>query len=104
MNELKFGKHRKNDEQTYSSEIYQLRVDSIRPNRSQPRAVFDNNAIIRLADSIRRYGILQPLTVRPSDEDELYAIGFSVSNAKPMHADFTENAGCVRPTPETSTN
>ena len=74
MNELKFGKRQKQEEQEgYPSEIYQLRVDSIRPNRSQPRAVFDNNAIIRLADSIRRYGILQPLTVRPAENDELYA-------------------------------
>lgn len=72
MNELKFKKQQKEIE-AFPSEIYQLRADSIRPNRSQPRAVFDNNAIIRLADSIRRYGILQPLTVRPTEDDDLYA-------------------------------
>ena len=72
MNELKFQRRQKEPE-TFLNEIYQLRADSIRPNRSQPRAVFDNNAIIRLADSIRRYGILQPLTVRPTNDDELYA-------------------------------
>ena len=33
---------------------------------------FDNNSIIRLADSIRRYGILQPLTVRKIDDEENY--------------------------------
>lgn len=37
---------------------------SIVPNRSQPRTVFETNSVLRLADSIKRYGILQPLTVR----------------------------------------
>jgi len=59
-------------EKSFPSEIFQLRTDSIRPNRAQPRADFDNNAIIRLADSIRRYGILQPLTVRRSEDDDMY--------------------------------
>ena len=72
MNELNFLKKQKLDE-GFPSEIYQVRTDSIRPNRAQPRATFDNNAIIRLADSIRRYGILQPLTVRPAEDDDLYS-------------------------------
>ena len=72
MNELKFSRKQKSDE-AFPSEIYQIRTDSIRPNRAQPRATFDNNAIIRLADSIRRYGILQPLTVRPAEDDDLYS-------------------------------
>lgn len=44
--------------------VINIDVTRLRPNRSQPRAVFESNATIRLADSIRRYGILQPLTVR----------------------------------------
>lgn len=65
-------RNRPEGEQSFPSEIFQLRTDSIRPNRSQPRADFDNNAIIRLADSIRRYGILQPLSVRRSEDDDMY--------------------------------
>ena len=72
MNELKISKKQKPSE-AFPSEIYQIRADSIRPNRAQPRATFDNNAIIRLADSIRRYGILQPLTIRPAEDDDLYS-------------------------------
>lgn len=73
MTDLKYLKRTKNDaEKAFPSEIFQLRTDSIRPNRAQPRADFDNNAIIRLADSIRRYGILQPLTVRRSEDDDMY--------------------------------
>lgn len=44
--------------------VYQINVEDIVPNRAQPRTAFNQNAISRLADSIRRYGILQPLTVR----------------------------------------
>jgi ParB family chromosome partitioning protein len=47
-----------------SNAIYQLPIEDIIPNPSQPRAIFQQNAILRLSDSIRRYGILQPLTVR----------------------------------------
>lgn len=56
-----------------SSSIFQIKIDEIRPNPSQPRADFDNNSIIRLADSIRRYGILQPLTVRKLDIEGGYS-------------------------------
>lgn len=44
--------------------IVHINVRHIIPNRAQPRTSFNQNAIARLADSIRRYGILQPLTVR----------------------------------------
>ena len=41
-----------------------LPARSIRPNPSQPRKVFREEALEELADSIRRHGILQPLSVR----------------------------------------
>ena len=41
-----------------------LHVREIRPNPMQPRRVFEERGIEELADSIRRHGILQPLTVR----------------------------------------
>lgn len=41
-----------------------LPLGAIRPNPSQPRRRFDPDALRELADSIARYGILQPLTVR----------------------------------------
>ena len=60
------------DEEPIGESIVQIPADSIRPNRAQPRANFDNNSMIRLADSIRRYGILQPLSVRKTDDDDTY--------------------------------
>lgn len=70
MTDLKYFKRSKTAENELSEQVLQIKVDEIRPNRAQPRAVFDQNSIIRLADSIRRYGILQPLTVRKADPDD----------------------------------
>ena len=46
------------------SKIFSIRADKLVPNRAQPRRCFDENAIGSLADSISRYGLLQPLSVR----------------------------------------
>lgn len=44
--------------------VLELPTESIRPNPMQPRQVFEEAGIRDLAESIRRHGILQPLTVR----------------------------------------
>ena len=46
--------------------VLTLRVEDIRPNPYQPRQTFDDEGLRELALSIRRHGILQPLTVRPA--------------------------------------
>jgi ParB family chromosome partitioning protein len=47
-----------------SGKIYSISVDHISPNKYQPRKSFDSVSLLRLADSIKRYGVLQPITVR----------------------------------------
>lgn len=47
--------------------VLHLPVESIVPNPHQPRRVFDPEPLTHLADSIRQFGILQPLTVRQTD-------------------------------------
>ncbi len=42
-----------------------LNINSIVPNRDQPRKTFDEAALEELAQSIRQHGVLQPLLVRP---------------------------------------
>jgi ParB family chromosome partitioning protein len=42
-----------------------LSLTEIEPNRDQPRKNFEVEALSQLADSIKQYGILQPLVVRP---------------------------------------
>ena len=57
-----------------SKEIVYVRIEDIIPNRFQPRIAFDENELNNLADSIMKYGIIQPLVVRPiSDKYEIIA-------------------------------
>ncbi|MCD7771073.1 MAG: ParB/RepB/Spo0J family partition protein [Oscillospiraceae bacterium] len=42
-----------------------LRLTEISPNREQPRTDFDDEALSKLAESIKQHGVLQPLLVRP---------------------------------------
>ncbi len=72
MTDLKYFRRQKSVDEELGVRVIQIKTDDIRPNRAQPRAEFEQNSIIRLADSIRRYGILQPLTVRASDPDDVY--------------------------------
>jgi ParB family chromosome partitioning protein len=51
------------DEKYLSESIFWLEVDRIKPNPYQPRKVFDESALNSLAESIRQYGVLQPLVV-----------------------------------------
>lgn len=53
------------DNSTDEVSISSLPVSEIEPNRDQPRKLFDAAALADLADSIREYGVLQPLVVRP---------------------------------------
>ncbi|GCA67029.1 chromosome partitioning protein ParB [Mediterraneibacter butyricigenes] len=39
-------------------------INQVEPNREQPRKEFDEDALLELADSIKQYGILQPLIVQ----------------------------------------
>ena len=43
--------------------IFWVEVEKITPNPYQPRREFDEDRLIELAESIRMYGVLQPLTV-----------------------------------------
>jgi ParB family chromosome partitioning protein len=46
-------------------ELRRLPVELIGPNPGQPRTVFDEQALVGLAESIRQRGVLQPVLVRP---------------------------------------
>ncbi|MEK7616165.1 MAG: ParB/RepB/Spo0J family partition protein [Patescibacteria group bacterium] len=49
--------------QTKGENIYNVEINSIRPNANQPRQDFDLDALGELASSIKKFGILQPLVV-----------------------------------------
>ena len=41
-----------------------MKINIVEPNREQPRKKFEEDALLELADSIKQFGILQPLLVR----------------------------------------
>ena len=55
-------------EGTVKRTMLELPVELIRPNPAQPRQIFDPEGIRSLAESIRRCGLIQPLTVRRRGE------------------------------------
>lgn len=57
----------KNQEKVESNET-NIKLSLIEPNRDQPRKGFDEESIKELADSIKQYGILQPLLVQKKDD------------------------------------
>jgi ParB family chromosome partitioning protein len=57
-----------------SERVQKLFVSSIFPNPDQPRRIFDNLALEQLADSLKQYGVLQPLIVTPGPAKDNYII------------------------------
>lgn len=56
------------------SQVQNINVDLIIPNRFQPRLSFDEKALNELAESIKQHGIIQPLIVRQlADKYEIIA-------------------------------
>lgn len=45
-----------------------IRLSQIEPNREQPRKNFDEDALQELSDSIRQYGVIQPLVVKKNKD------------------------------------
>lgn len=56
------------------SQVQNVNIDLIIPNRFQPRLSFDEKALNELAESIKQHGIIQPLIVRQlADRYEIIA-------------------------------
>ena len=55
----------KNEESQNSSGEILVKINQVEPNREQPRKEFDEDSLMELADSIKQFGILQPLLVQP---------------------------------------
>ena len=55
-------------------QILQVPLSKMAPNPYQPRKEFESEALSELADSIRQYGILQPLLVAPGPGDNYILI------------------------------
>jgi ParB family transcriptional regulator, chromosome partitioning protein len=59
----------KDEQDSYSQAIFWIEVDKIQPNPYQPRKDFDDDLLVSLAESIRQYGVLQPLVVTRKEHE-----------------------------------
>lgn len=59
------------DEKYLSKEIL-VDINLLQPNKNQPRKIFDEEKLKELADSIKKYGLIQPIVVKK--ENNLYII------------------------------
>lgn len=61
------------NEEIDKKDIMQIKLRNIRPNKNQPRKEFDEDRIKALCDSIKSVGVLQPIVLKPI-EDNKYMI------------------------------
>lgn len=59
--------------QENENQVVNVKISDIYPNNNQPRLYFDEDKVIALCESIKKYGVLQPIVLKP-DEDGKYMI------------------------------
>ena len=57
-----------------SGQVLYIPIASIYPNPAQPRKTFNKGELEGLSHSIRENGVIQPITVRPSDDSGRYQL------------------------------
>ena len=54
-------------ESEHPADAVMMDINKVEPNREQPRKKFDEDALLELAESIKQFGVLQPLLVQERD-------------------------------------
>ena len=52
----------------HAADAIMMNITKVEPNREQPRKKFDEDALLELAESIKQYGVLQPLLVQERED------------------------------------
>ena len=58
----------KKEEKAENNSPLMVKLSEVEPNREQPRKYFDEEAMQELADSIKKYGVIQPLLVEKKEK------------------------------------
>lgn len=61
---MKTSSNIKEDSSELKSGEQMMKINMVEPNREQPRKYFEEDSLLELSDSIKQYGVLQPLLVR----------------------------------------
>lgn len=61
-------RRRRKSSSEVSDQGIMISVNEIEPNRNQPRKTFDDASLQELAESIKQFGIIQPIVVKKKDE------------------------------------
>ncbi|MBR4669646.1 MAG: ParB/RepB/Spo0J family partition protein [Butyrivibrio sp.] len=59
-------------EQHIEGQVVQVNITKVEPNRNQPRKTFDEDSLIELSESIKQFGIINPIIV--TDKKDHYEI------------------------------
>ncbi|WP_440068085.1 ParB/RepB/Spo0J family partition protein [Tenacibaculum discolor] len=64
-----------NGKKTLALQIQNLPIGKIKPDPKQPRKTFDEKQLVQLSESIKTYGVLQPITVRQMNGHYVIVMG-----------------------------
>ena len=77
-----------------------VNINKVEPNREQPRKNFDEDALLELSESIKQFGVLQPLLVQDKKDYYEIIVACIEENLRPFlkslistwktHSDLTE--------------
>ncbi|MBO4458259.1 MAG: ParB/RepB/Spo0J family partition protein [Butyrivibrio sp.] len=59
-------------DQHIDGQVVEVNITKVEPNRNQPRKTFDEDSLLELAESIKQYGVINPLIV--TDRTDYYEI------------------------------
>jgi ParB family chromosome partitioning protein len=63
-----------NSETNQNQGLLYLDISSVKPCPTQPRKIFDQSALSELSESIKEYGVMQPIIVKQKNEQGFYEI------------------------------
>jgi ParB family chromosome partitioning protein len=101
LNLMDIGKDKRSkDKGLNGQKLVSIPLENIMPNPSQPRRTFNEQALDELAESIRHFGLLQPISVRRLSGDKYELIAGERRLRAAKKAGLAQISAIVLPTPK----